>query len=148
VDEVRVFQEELLKRAGMELSVEVEMTPENLFVRLTGADRDFMLQDRAELLEANQYLLTRIFGHQLPERCRIVVDCDGFRRQKEEELREIAQRLAERVKKTGRSEQLGLMNAYDRRIVHLALAEDGEVTTQSEGEGPMKRVTIAPAKRA
>ncbi len=145
LEEIREFQAELLRHMGLELELQIEPTPEHILVQLTGPDRDLMLQDRAELLEANQYLLTRIFGQKLPEGQRIVVDCDGFRGRKEQELRAIAAKASEKAKRTGLRQELGLMNPYERRIVHLAVAEDREVTSSSSGEGFMKRVTIAPA---
>jgi len=146
VEEIREFQAELLRLMGLELQLQIEPSPEHVILRMTGPDRDLMLQDRAELLEANQYLLTRIFGQMLPEGQRIVVDCDGFRERKEQELRAIALKASEKVKRTGLKQELGLMNPYERRIVHLAVAEDRDLTSSSSGEGFMKRVTIAPAE--
>ena len=75
---------------------------------------------------------------------RLVVDCDGYRARKELELKEIAARVSERVKRSGEEEELGRMNPYERRVVHLAVAEIDGVTTESEGEGVMKRVIIFP----
>ncbi len=74
-----------------------------------------------------------------------LVDCGGFRKRKEAELREIAKRISDRVRMTGNEESLGLMNAYERRIVHLAVAETDGVSTMSSGDGLMKRVVIRPA---
>lgn len=146
VDGIRDFQAKLLRLSGLELELQVEASAESLFVRMSGPDRDLMLQDRAELLEAYQYLLTRVFGHRLPEGQRIVVDCDGFRGRKEQELRAIALKVSEKAKRTGMKQELGLMNPYERRIVHLAVAEDSAVTSSSSGEGFLKRVTIAPVE--
>ena len=89
------------------------------------------------------YLLNRVFATRLSGQ-RIVTDCDGFRMRKEEELRQIAQRVSQRVKLTGTQEVLGLMNPHERRIVHMAVAEEEGVTTESDGEGFMKRITILP----
>lgn len=147
LEEVQEFQARLLVLVGVELDFTIETTEESLVVRLSGPDRDLMLQDRAELLEANQYLLTRIFANRLEPGRRIVVDCDGFRERKEQELRAIALKASEKAKRTGLSQELGLMNPYERRIVHLAVAEDAAVTSSSRGEGFLKRVTISPASR-
>jgi spoIIIJ-associated protein len=116
---------------------------ETIVVDLSGEDRDLLLCNRAEVLEVFQYLLNRIFSRNTEGR-RIVADCDGYRGRKEMELREIAIRVSERVKRTGNREELGLMNPYERRIVHLTLAETEGVTTESAGEGVMKRVVILP----
>ena len=142
-EEIHAFQLELLERMGLDLVVSVESTEENVRLDMTGPDRDGVLQDKAELLETFQYLLNRIFGIRLEDR-RVVVDCDGFRKRKEDELRQIAQQISERVRNTGSKEALGLMNPHERRIVHLEVAEHEGVTTVSDGEGFMKRITILP----
>ena len=72
------------------------------------------------------------------------MDCEGYRARKERELQEIAARVAERVKRTGEEEEVGRMNPYERRVVHLAVAEIEGVTTESEGDGVMKCVVIFP----
>ena len=142
-EEVQAFQAEVLERMGLDLGVEVESTDENILVEISGPDRDDLLQEKAELLETFQYLLNRVFGARLSGR-RIITDCDGFRTRKEEELQQIAQRVSQRVKLTGTQEVLGLMNPHERRIVHMAVAEEEGVTTESDGEGFMKRITILP----
>ncbi len=134
----------MLDHLDWALDVEVHGDdPETLRVELYGEDREILVRNRAEVLEVFQYLTNRIFGRELGER-RIVVDSDGYRAQKEAELQEIAARVSERVKLTGREEELGSMNPYERRIVHLAVAELEGVTTESEGDGVMKRVVILP----
>lgn len=141
--EVGEFLESMISGAGLELTVDVEPEAEYVVLRMSGEDRDMVLQDRAELLEALQYLLNRIFSRRLDER-RVLLDCDGFRARKEEELREIARRAAEKVLLAGEARELGLMNPYERRIVHLAVAAIEGVTTSSSGVGFLKRVKILP----
>ncbi len=122
-----------------------EVDEETIRVDLSGEDRDLVLCNRAEVLESLQYLLNRMFARDNREGQRILVDCDGYRARKEAELREIALRVSDRVRRTGEREELGLMNPYERRIVHLAVAETEGVTTVSAGEGVMKRVIILPS---
>jgi spoIIIJ-associated protein len=134
----------MLDHLDWDLDVEVHGDdPETLRVELFGEDREILLRHRAEVLEVFQYLTNRIFGRELEER-RIVVDCEGFRARKEAELIEVAARVSERVRLTGEEEELARMNPYERRIVHMAVAELEGVTTESEGEGVMKRVVIIP----
>ncbi len=136
--------EQMVEHLDWELGVDiVESDPEVLRVDLSGEDRELMIRNRAEILDVFQYLANRIFGRDLDER-RLVVDCDGYRARKELELKEIAARVSERVKRSGEEEELGRMNPYERRVVHLAVAEIDGVTTESEGEGVMKRVIILP----
>jgi spoIIIJ-associated protein len=142
--EVLDFQTRIIRAMQLELTAEAETTEEHLKLELVGPDRDIVLQSRAELLEAFQYLLNRTFSRSLGG-LRILVDCDGFRRKKEEELKQIAKRISERVRMTGQSEELGMMNPYERRIVHLAVADEEGVTSESSGNGFLKRVIIYPA---
>ena len=142
--DVREFMEQMVEHLDWELGVDiVESDPEVLRVDLSGEDRELMIRNRAEILDVFQYLANRIFGRDLGER-RLMVDCEGYRARKELELKEIAARVSERVKRSGEEEELGRMNPYERRIVHLAVAEIDGVTTESEGEGVMKRVVIFP----
>jgi spoIIIJ-associated protein len=136
----------MIGHLGWELAVRVEeVEDETIRVDLSGEDRDIVLCNRSEVLEALQYLLNRTFGRENRDAQRILVDCNGYRARKEAELREIALRVSDRVRRTGAREELGLMNPYERRIVHLAVAETEGVTTVSAGEGVMKRVIILPA---
>ncbi len=142
-EEIRGFQEQVLRGMQMELDVEAEETQDYIHLRMSGSDRDLVLQNQAELLEVFQYLLNRIFGRRLDSK-RILADCGGFRRQKEEELKQTAKRVAEKVKQTGIEEELDLMNSYERRIVHLAVATEDGVRSSSRGDGFRKRITISP----
>lgn len=142
--EVQEFLSQMVQMMHLELHTKVESTEDNLKVELSGPDRDIVLQSRAELLEAFQYLLNRTFSRSA-RGVRILVDCDGFRRKKEEELQQIAVRVSERVRLTGQSEELGMMNPYERRIVHLSIAEEDGVSSESAGDGFMKRVVIFPS---
>ena len=143
-ESVRELLDQMLDHLDWDLDVEVYGDdPETLRVELYGEDREILVRNRAEVLEVFQYLTNRIFGRDLRHR-RIVVDCEGFRAQKEAELQEIAARVSERVKRSGQEEELASMNPSERRIVHLAVAELEGVTTESEGDGVMKRVIILP----
>ena len=136
----------ILQLLGWDLTAEVrELGDDRMGVELSGPDRDVVLCNRAEVLEALQHLLNRSLGRDSREGQRVLVDCDGYRARKEAELREIALRVSDRVRRTGEREELGLMNPYERRIVHLAVAETQGVRTESAGDGVMKRVIIHPA---
>jgi spoIIIJ-associated protein len=137
---------QMMDHLDWDLEVRVEEGEEDTIrIDLSGEDRDLVLCNRAEVLESLQYLINRMFARDNREGQRMVVDCDGYRARKEAELREIAHRVSDRVRRTGAREELGLMNPYERRIVHLAVAETEGVTTVSAGEGVMKRVIILPA---
>ena len=144
-EDIRGFVEEMVERLEWELNVTIAQDDDEMIrIELSGDDRDLMMQNRAEVLDSVQYLTNRIFGRSVPDR-RIVIDCDGYRQRKELELREIAARVAERVKRSGQEEELGRMNPYERRVVHLAVAELDGVSSESDGDGVMKRVVIFPS---
>lgn len=143
-NQILEFQTSMIQGMQLELRAEAESTEEYLKLELSGPDRDIVLQSRAELLEAFQYLLNRTFSKNAGG-VRILVDCDGFRQKKEEELKQIAKRISDRVRMTGQSEELGMMNPYERRIVHLAVAEEEGVTSESAGSSFLKRVVILPS---
>ena len=144
-DAVRDLVEKMIEHLEWDLVVAVDgRDPETLRVDLEGDDQEELVRNRAEVLEVFQYLTNRIYGRRLGER-RLVVDCGGFRARKEAELREIAARVSERVRATGLEEEVGRLNPYERRIVHLAVADQDGVTTESSGEGVMKRVYILPS---
>lgn len=142
---VEAFVSDLVRKLGWDLQFEIipgnEGTTKVVFA---GVDRDLVLQDRAEVLESLQYLLNRTCARP-DEGNRVVVDCDGYRDRKEAELQEIALRVADRVRTSGRGEELGLMNPYERRIVHLALADEAGVATESRGDGLMRRIMVLPS---
>lgn len=142
-EEIRGFQEQIVAGMQLELDVESEETEDYIHLRMNGVDEDVVLQNRAELLEVFQYLQNRVFGKRLDGK-RVLADCAGFRRKREEELEQIAKRVSEKVKQSGIEEELSLMNPYERRIVHLAVAEEEGVQSSSRGDGFMKRITILP----
>ncbi len=142
--EILSFMTAVLDKMVSDPGVQIQRSEEYLHVTINGRDKDLILQNRAELLEAFQYLLNRIFSKKL-DGLRIIADCDGFRQKKEDELRQIAKSAAEKVKLSGERQQLASMNPYERRIVHLAVADEEGVSSESNGNGFMKRITIAPA---
>ncbi len=142
-DEIRNFQEQVVAGMQLELEIQSEETPNYIHIRMNGADQDLVLQNRAELLEVFQYLMNRVFGRRLDGKL-VLADCAGFRLKKEEELKQIAKRVSEKVKQSGIEEELSMMNPYERRIVHLAVAEEEGVQSSSRGDGFMKRITILP----
>ena len=131
---------------GLSLEASITETGDGLRVDLEGESGELLLRRKGEALQALQHLVNAAFRHQLAENKRIAVDCMGFRRDKEAELRQMVHFLAERATRTGEEQTLGPLNPYDRRVVHLAVAEEGTVTSESIGDAFMKTVIIAPKK--
>jgi spoIIIJ-associated protein len=128
---------------GLALGASVEETPDGLRVNLDGDDGEVLLRRKGEALQALQHLTNTVFRHDGPQERRIVVDCQDFRKARELELRQMALLLAERAKRTGLEQRIGPLNPFERRIVHLAVAEDPQVTSESIGDAFIKTVIIA-----
>jgi spoIIIJ-associated protein len=131
--------------AGLALEVRLEAGASATVVQLTGGD-EFLLRHEAAPLQALEHLLQRALGDRFESR--LVLDVAGYRGAREARLEEQVRAWAEEVRRTGRPRETPPMNAYDRRLVHLALAGEPDLRTFSVGEGSARRVTIAPAAEA
>lgn len=135
----------LLRVAGLSLTPHIYQGEERLEIDLVGTDVDWCFADDGELLMAIEHLLPRIIRTLSGEAVLCRVDCDNFHEIREERLRSLAQKAADEVRQRGRSRTLVPMNPADRRIIHVTLADDPAVVTESEGEGYFKRITVRPA---
>jgi len=115
-----------------------------LVLDVRGPDTDVLVGYRGETLAALQRITRLIVGREMAGRVRLVVDVDGFKARREQSLRRLAQRMAEQAVRSGHTAVLEPMSPYERRIVHIALREHPQVTTQSVGEGDRRKVTIIP----
>lgn len=109
-----------------------------------GDDPGILIGRRGQTLSCLQYLVRIMVGHQTQEWPPIIIDVEGYKRRRFEALQVLANRIAEQVKTRGVPFALEPMPAFDRRIIHLCLAGHPEVTTQSDGEGEMRKVVIQP----
>lgn len=98
---------------------------------------------RGETLSALQLLVSLIVSHRTKHRMRIIVDAENYRERREENLRSLAQRVAQQVRNYRRSIALEAMPPHERRIVHMALSESKDISTESIGEGEERRVVIS-----
>jgi spoIIIJ-associated protein len=134
----------LIRIAGLDLVPQVFQGEERLEIELSGHDVDWCFADDGELINAVEHLLPRMIRTLSGETFPVRVDCDNFHEIREERLRSLAQRAAEEVRRRGRPRVLEPMNPADRRIIHVTLADDPGVVTESEGDGYFKRVTVRP----
>lgn len=117
-----------------------------LILEVSGDDLGLLIGWRGETLRALQTTLNLMMGDDdnvAPSR-RLILDVERYRARREEQVRELAQRLADRVKASGERYTLDPMHAYERRIIHLTLSEDPGVRTESSGHEPARRVVIHP----
>jgi len=136
------FVKSVTSAMGMSLEAVVEDTPDGPRVNLTGEEGELLLRHKAEGLHALQHITSVIFRDELPDHQRVLVDCMSFRRDKDAELRQMALFLGEKAKRSGLEQKLGPLNAYERRIVHMAVAEQGLADTESIGDAAVKTVII------
>jgi len=138
---------EFLKRVtdvfGIETAVDVEQTSDGPRLNMTGEPAELFVRHRGEPIKALQHIVDMAFGRNYGERQRVFIDALAYRKGKDRELRQMAQLLAEKVKETGMDQQLGPLNPYERRIVHLAVAEIPGVSTESIGDAFSKTVHLS-----
>ncbi len=134
---------ELLNRMGLTLDIQVRSI-DPVTLNAVGPGVAELIGRRGTTLRALQFVLSLMVNKQLERRIRLVVDADGYRQRRESLLEGMAARLAQRVRSTGQPMVLEPMPPNERRIVHLALVDDPEVTTESEGAGDDRRVVIKP----
>jgi len=137
------FLETFLKSLGIAGAVAVEQTGDGPRLNLDGAEVELLVRHRGEPLIALQHVVDTAFGRRLPANQRVFVDALGYRKGKDNELKQMAKFLAEKAKQTGLDQQLGPLNPYERRLVHLAVAEVPGVTTESVGDAFSKTVLIS-----
>ena len=145
-ERISEFVQSVVAAMGLGLTVSIEETAEATRINLDGEDGGVLIRRGGEGLQALQHIVATAFRKQLGEDNRIVIDCMGFRRDKDAELRQMAKFMADKARSSGAAQEMGPLNPYERRIVHMAIAEAGDVTSESIGDAHMKTVIIA-AKR-
>ncbi|MBA7641076.1 hypothetical protein ES703_48748 [subsurface metagenome] len=144
--------EELLARMEVVASVVAETGPvaeegeaaASITLEIEGDDLGILIGRRGQTLASLQYIVRLIVGHQTEAWLPITVDVEEYKQRRQERLQALAWRLAEQVKTRRVPFTLEPMLAYERRIIHLALADHPDVTTESIGEGESRRVVIQP----
>ena len=125
----------VLTAMGLTLDVQVLDTPDAIRVEITGDGGEVLIKRKGEALDALQQIVNTGFRRELEDDRSFVVDCMGYRRGKDDELKQMARYMAEKARSSGMPQEMGPLNPYERRIVHLAIAEDPGVTSESIGAG-------------
>jgi spoIIIJ-associated protein len=144
---VRAWYAEVIKLASLQLEIRTEENETQIIVRLFGGDSRLLTEHHGELLDAIQVLGNKAMVGRKVEK-EIELNCEAFKEHRAEQLAEKARELADRVRSSGREQLLPAMTPIERRIVHLALQEDADVTTDSRGDGFYKRVAIVMREKA
>lgn len=140
------FLDQVAAALGIQVTISVEDGDNGPRLNIAGDEAELLVRHRGEPLKALQHVVDMAYGRSLPDDQRVFVDALEYRKGKDVELRQMAKLLAAKVKETGLDQQLGPLNPYERRIVHLAVAEVPGVTTESVGDAFSKTVLISPRK--
>jgi spoIIIJ-associated protein len=141
---VTAFIHSVLGAMGLQLTADQEETADNVRINLSGDGADVLLRRKGEVLDALQVIVNTAFRRDARGDRHYVIDALGFRRDKDAELRQMAQFLIGKVKLNSVPQEIGPLNPYARRIVHLAVSEDDGVTSESVGDAFLKTVVISP----
>ena len=141
--EITEFVQSVAEKMGLNLKAAAEEMPDGLRVNLEGEDGSMLIRRQGEALAALQHLVSAVYRHETTEGRRLVVDCQGYRKGKDAELRQMALFLGEKAKSTGLAQEIGPLNPYERRIVHLAVSEIEGISSESIGDAFEKTVIIS-----
>ncbi len=137
------FLETFTAALGISTPIDVEETADGPRLNMSGEEAELLVRHRGEPLKALQHVVDQSFGRSLPDEKRVFVDALEYRKGKDIELKRMAKFLAEKAKSSGVDQQLGPLNPYERRLVHMAVAEVPGVTTESIGDAFSKTVLIS-----
>jgi spoIIIJ-associated protein len=132
----------VLTAMGLTLDVQVLDTPDAIRVEITGEGGEVLLKRKGEALDALQQIVNTGFRRELDDDRSFVVDCMGYRRGKDDELKQITRFTMEKAKHSG-PQEMGPLNPYSRRLVHLTVAEDPAMSSESIGDAFLKTVIIS-----
>lgn len=127
-------------------SINVKEDPDRIIFNVKGGNSAVLIGKHGQTLEAIQALVEKVVNKRNTQRVRIEVDVEGYLESRKNNLQRHAMRLADKCRRIRKPVSLGYMNAYDRRIVHLALKDNGFVRTQSHGDGFVRKLMIFPKK--
>jgi spoIIIJ-associated protein len=143
INEAKTFLKSILDKIKVKAEIEIKEDKNGIKIYLTGQEMGILIGYRGETLDALQYLVSLVINkNHDTEYKRVVLDTENYRSKREETLKRLARRVAEKVKRTGRIIKLEPMNPYERRIIHSALQNNIYVNTYSEGQEPFRRVVV------
>ena len=137
------FVQQVLGAMGLSLDVTIEEMPDNTRLNISGEGADVLLRRKGEALDALQVIVNTVFLRDARGERHYVVDALGFRRDKDAELRQMARFLMDKVRTGGGVQEIGPLNPYARRLVHLTVAEDPDLSSESIGDAFLKSIVIS-----
>ncbi len=133
----------LFEKAGFDLRANAVDSDTGCLLSIEGADSALLLNQSGELLDALQHILSQAYGRSLPKGQRLVCDANNYRAARESELRAMADHAARQVRSSAAAFVFGPMDASERRVIHLSLANEEDLVTESIGEGNSRRLRVA-----
>jgi spoIIIJ-associated protein len=143
-EQIGEFVRNVVAAMGVNATVTSEVTSDGIRVDVSGEEGEILVRRKGEALDALQHLVNSIWRDQSGRDGRIVVDCLDFRKGKDAELRQMAKFMIEKAKTTRRPQEMGPLNSYSRRLVHLEVSLDPDVASESQGDGLVKTIIISP----
>ncbi len=142
-DNAKEFLTGLISDMKFDMTVNSEWTDEGCHLDLSGEDAHFARAENGELLDAFEVVLFQVYGRELDREHRFVVDADGYRSTRRNELQAMARFAADQVRKSGRAFTFGVLNSTERRIIHMTLQKEEDLVTESVGMGRERRLQVS-----
>ena len=147
VEVARQLMQGLLQKLGIETEVEGSVKEGDIYLEVKRDDGGILIGKHGRTLEALQIIISRMVNKQIKKPVRIILDVGDYKKRRADSLENMAGRLGDIVKKTGKEVMIGPFSAHDRRIIHIALREDLSLKTESLGEGEWKKIKIIPTRQ-
>lgn len=136
------FLREMTAKMDLDVEVKAMVNEDCLYFDISGKDSGTIIGKRGQTLDSIQYLTSLVANKDKENYRRVIVDAENYREKRERTLEQLANRLADKVLRSGKSVRLEPMNPYERKVIHATLQRNAGVTTRSEGEEPYRRVII------
>jgi spoIIIJ-associated protein len=137
----------ILQRMNVHCPIVIEETQDAVILNIQGDGSGLLIGKRGQNLDAIQYIVNKATSRFSNNRKMVIIDTEAYRKRREDSLVSLAEKLADKVKKTKKAVTLSHLNSHDRRIIHLALQSDTLLTTKSRGEGDYRKIVIMPARK-
>lgn len=141
------FLSDIAREMGLDISIKTYTAEKLVYIDVEGPDSGTVIGKRGSTLDALQYLTSLVVNKDDGVYTRVVINAEAYREKREKTLEKLANRIADKVIKTGKTARLEPMNPYERKIIHTALQARPEVYTKSEGEEPYRKVVVELAKK-
>jgi len=142
-EKIESFLREVTSKINNQVNFNIETSEKNIYVKIEGELLGYLIGYRGETLNALQIILSRIANKDYTTTAKVILDINNYRNKRKEILEELAVKVSKKVLRTGKSETLDPMPAYERKIIHDKLQENNQIITHSVGDEPYRKVVIS-----